>query len=164
MVSIIRRCFSPRIIPATIGTDRELRIQEGDGLVCVVVLRTRGGGEASPADRGAFQKSTAITIRPVDLKNITAESRRLRDIYNQAWKQNWGFVPFTEKEFDSLAKELKPLALPDLVLIAEVDGQPVGFILSLPDINVALKKNQRPPHDVTECRSAWRSCSITRAA
>ena len=87
-----------------------------------------------------FQKSKAITIRPIDLKNITAESTRLRGIYNQAWEQNWGFVPFTRNEFDHLVKELKPLALPDLVLIAEVDGQPAGFILALPDINAALKK------------------------
>jgi GNAT superfamily N-acetyltransferase len=87
-----------------------------------------------------FQKSRAITIRPIDLKNITAESARLRGIYNQAWEQNWGFVPFTQNEFDHLVKELKPLALPDLVLIAEVDGQPAGFILALPDINAALKK------------------------
>lgn len=87
-----------------------------------------------------FQKSRAITIRPIDLKNITAESARLRGIYNQAWEQNWGFVPFTPNEFDHLVKELKPLALPDLVLIAEVDGQPAGFILALPDINAALKK------------------------
>ena len=87
-----------------------------------------------------FQKSKAITIRPIDLKNITAESTRLRGIYNQAWEQNWGFVPFTRNEFDHLVKELKPLALADLVLIAEVDGQPAGFILALPDINAALKK------------------------
>ncbi|MGH8164924.1 MAG: GNAT family N-acetyltransferase [Rhodanobacteraceae bacterium] len=61
-----------------------------------------------------------ISIRPVNLKDVAGESIRLRNIYNQAWEKNWGFVPFTKHEFDHLVKELKPLALPSLVLVAEV--------------------------------------------
>ncbi|MDQ3414931.1 MAG: GNAT family N-acetyltransferase, partial [Verrucomicrobiota bacterium] len=52
----------------------------------------------------------------------------------------WGFVPFTEKEFQFLARELKQLVVPEFTLIAEVGDEPVGFILCVPDINVALKK------------------------
>ena len=78
-------------------------------------------------------------IRPIDLKNIGPEAERIRIIYNEAWEKNWGFVPFTEKEFAYMTKELKPLVDPKIVQIAEVDGVPAGFILCVPDINVAIR-------------------------
>ena len=81
-----------------------------------------------------------MTFRQADLRNITAEGRRIREIYNQAWSNNWGFVPFTEKEFDFMTHELKPIVESELVLLAEVEGKPVGFILCVQDINVALRK------------------------
>ena len=87
-----------------------------------------------------FGNSLGVQIRPVNLKDEAGESRRLRTIYNQAWEKNWGFVPFTEAEFEHLVKELKPLAVPEFTLIAEVGGEPAGFILCLPDINVAFQK------------------------
>ena len=80
-----------------------------------------------------------VTIRPVNLRKIEHESRRLLIIYNQAWEKNWGFVPFTEVEFDHLAHEMKPLIVPQVTLLAEVGDEPVGFILCVPDINVALR-------------------------
>jgi GNAT superfamily N-acetyltransferase len=80
-----------------------------------------------------------LTIRPVNMRKLDEESERLREIYNAAWEKNWGFVPFTEAEFDHLVHELKPLAVPEFTLIAEVNGEPAGFILCVPDINVALK-------------------------
>ncbi len=67
------------------------------------------------------------------------ESRRLREIYNEAWEKNWGFVPFTEKEIEFMTHELKPLVIPEFTLIAEIGDEPVGFILCVPDINVALR-------------------------
>ena len=80
-----------------------------------------------------------VTIRPVNLRKIEDESRRLRTIYNQAWEENWGFVPFTEAEFDHLAREMKPLIVPQGTLLAEVGDEPVGFVIGVPDINVALR-------------------------
>ena len=88
----------------------------------------------------ALQKRHPVSIRAGNLKNIREESRRLREIYNDAWKENWGFVPFTEKEFEFMTKELKQLVVPEFTLIAEVGDEPVGFILCVPDINVALRK------------------------
>ena len=87
-----------------------------------------------------FAKRNLVSIRPGNTKNIREESRRLRKIYNQAWEKNWGFVPFSESEIEYMTKELKPIVVPDWTLIAEVDGEPVGFILGVPDINVALQK------------------------
>jgi GNAT superfamily N-acetyltransferase len=89
---------------------------------------------------GLKRKHQQVTLRPGNLRDLAGEARRLREIYNQAWEKNWGFVPFTEKEFDFIAREMKPLLVPELVWIAEVAGEPVGFILCVPDINVALKK------------------------
>jgi len=86
-----------------------------------------------------LRKRLPAIIRPGNLKNIREESRRLREIYNQAWKKNWGFVPFTEAEFEFMAHELKQLVIPEFTLIAEIGDEPVGFILCVPDINVALR-------------------------
>lgn len=90
-------------------------------------------------------KRQKATIRPADLSKIGEESQRIREVYNAAWRQNWGFVPFTPKEFEFMANELKPIVEPDFTLIAEIDGKPAGFILCVPDINVALRhlKNGR---------------------
>jgi len=87
-----------------------------------------------------FEDQHPVRIRAANLKNIDAESARLREIYNKAWEKNWGFVPFTAKEFAYMTKELKPIVVPEFTLIAEVDSEPVGFILCVPDINVALQK------------------------
>ena len=86
-----------------------------------------------------FRKRLAVTIRAGNLKNIREESRRLRQIYNQAWKNNWGFVPFTEAEIEFMTQELSQLIIPEFTLIAEVGDEPAGFILCVPDINVALR-------------------------
>jgi len=86
-----------------------------------------------------YQRRGPVTIRPANLKNIRGESRRLREIYNQAWAKNWGFVPFTEPEIEFMTKELKPLLIPGFAWIAESGNEPVGFALGLPDINVVLR-------------------------
>jgi ribosomal protein S18 acetylase RimI-like enzyme len=90
---------------------------------------------------GALKKRPEkVTLRQINLRDIAGEAGRIRAIYNQAWSKNWGFVPFSEKEFAYMTKEMKPLLLPDLVWLAEIGSEPVGFILCVPDINVALKK------------------------
>jgi ribosomal protein S18 acetylase RimI-like enzyme len=88
----------------------------------------------------SLKKKHAATIRPGNLKHLDEEAGRIREIYNEAWKENWGFVPFTEAEFQFMARELKQLVIPEFTLIAEVNHEPVGFILCVPDINVALKQ------------------------
>ena len=80
-----------------------------------------------------------VTIRSANLKNIREEGRRLRQIYNQAWEKNWGFVPFTEAEFEFMTREMKALLVPEFAWIAEMGNEPIGFTLCLPDINVALR-------------------------
>ena len=86
-----------------------------------------------------IHRKCPVTIRQANLKNLRDESRRLREIYNQAWEKNWGFVPFTEAEIQFMTKELKPLLVPEFGWIAEIGSKPVGFTLALPDINVVLR-------------------------
>lgn len=90
-----------------------------------------------------LKKRSGLVIRTLDMKNFDSEIKVLKDLYNRAWQYNWGSVPMTSEEFDSLAKDLKPIVVPGLVLIAEFKGEPVGFSLSLPDLNQALKYNTR---------------------
>src|SRR5262249_34141957 len=73
------------------------------------------------------------------------EVELIRGVYNDAWGRNWGFVPVSQAEFDHLAKDLKQLVDPRIVLIAEQETatgtrKPVGFFLAVPDINIALKR------------------------
>lgn len=86
------------------------------------------------------KKRNKITIRPADMKNWDNLLKVLREIYNEAWADNWGFVPFTEEEFDHLGKDLKMFVDPELVLIAYIEDKPVGFTIPMPDYNQILVK------------------------
>ena len=70
---------------------------------------------------------------------FVSELEVTRDIFNDAWSQNWHFVPFTNAEFEHLGKDLKMLADEELVKIAEVDGKPAAFIVVLPNINEVIR-------------------------
>ncbi len=83
-------------------------------------------------------KRLDVKIRTLNMKNFLSEVRMIKEIYNSAWARNWGFVPMDGDEFDHLAKNLKQIVDPDIVIIAEVEGKPAGFALALPDINQAL--------------------------
>lgn len=81
-----------------------------------------------------------VVVRHIDMNRFEEEVAIVKEIYNEAWELNWGFVPMTEKEMDLMAKDLKPLAEPELVLFAEVKGVPVGVSITLPDYNQVLKR------------------------
>jgi len=86
------------------------------------------------------KKEPKLRIRPIKLRRLDEELKIVKDIYNHAWSKNWGFVPLTEAEIDDLAKNLKPLLVPDLVLFGYWEDEPVGFSVSLPDYNQVLKR------------------------
>jgi acetylglutamate synthase len=71
----------------------------------------------------------------VDFSKLDEEVPKLRHIYNEAWKDNWGFVPFTDDEFEVLVKELKMITTPKLVFVVEDNGEPVAFSATIPNIN-----------------------------
>jgi GNAT superfamily N-acetyltransferase len=80
-----------------------------------------------------------ISIRNLNMKKYTEEVDKLKALYNNAWSNNWGFVPMTNNEFDQLADELHDILDPDLVLIAEKDQKTIGFSLAVPDLNEPLR-------------------------
>jgi len=101
-------------------------------------------GGAIPEDLVRFSRRvrqrTGVTVRTVDKRRFEEDVERAMRVYNAAWARNWGFVPMTEAEFRYMAQELKPIVDPAVALIAEKDGEPVAFCLSLPDYNVVLRK------------------------
>jgi GNAT superfamily N-acetyltransferase len=87
-----------------------------------------------------------ITIRQLNMKIYDEEVAKVKILYNEAWSQNWGFVPMTDGEFDQLADELHDVLDPDLTYIAEKDGKTVGFSITLPDLNEPLLRAYPKPN------------------
>jgi GNAT superfamily N-acetyltransferase len=81
-----------------------------------------------------------IVIRPAELKEFERDLAFVQEIYRAAWSNNWGFVAPTEAEIRQLAKELRPVLDPEILLIAETGGRAVGCALAFPDINQVLKR------------------------
>jgi GNAT superfamily N-acetyltransferase len=86
-----------------------------------------------------LQARGRIKIRPIDLARLHRELEFVRTCYNSAWAKNWGFVPWTDRELAFIAKELKPLVDRRFAFVAEIDGKPAGFSISIPDANQAIK-------------------------
>lgn len=90
-----------------------------------------------------MKRREGLTFRSLNMKEFDKEVERIRDLYNRGWQYNWGAVPMTEEEFQAVAKDFRPVIVPNLVIFAEVKGTPIGFALSLPDLNQALIHNTK---------------------
>lgn len=76
-----------------------------------------------------------LNLRPLDLDNLkTTETALMEELFNDGWRDNWGFVPFTKAEFDSTADALKYVMPPEFGIMAELDGAPVSFVIALPNL------------------------------
>jgi GNAT superfamily N-acetyltransferase len=96
--------------------------------------------EAPPIMQRLLAKSARrVHVRPINKKHFAEEIAMMRDIFNEAWEENWGFIPFTEEEFEELGKNLRFLVDADLIQVAEVDGEPAAFIVALPNLNEAIR-------------------------
>lgn len=80
-----------------------------------------------------------VRLRQFDMKRMREEIGVVVDIFNDAWSENWGYVPMTTAEIDHMATQMKPLLRPELAWIAELDGEPVAMIVTLPDLHEALR-------------------------
>jgi hypothetical protein len=87
----------------------------------------------------AGDRNKRIRIRTVDKANFDRDARIILNLLNDAWSDNWGFVPLTEAEIAYAGKKLKPIIFEPLVRIAEVDGEPAAFMITLPDINELIR-------------------------
>ena len=76
-----------------------------------------------------------VKLRHVDKSHVERDVRIIMDVFNDAWSDNWGFVPLTETELTKMASELKPILIPELTYIADIDGEPAAVALALPNIN-----------------------------
>jgi GNAT superfamily N-acetyltransferase len=85
------------------------------------------------------ERNDRITIRPIDMDRYEEEAELILGMLNEAWSENWGFVPIPDYEVVYIRKKLKPAIIPQVNLIAEYDGEPAAFMLALPDINEVLK-------------------------
>jgi len=106
-----------------------------------------------------------ITIRPGNLKNFKQEVAGLREVYNEAWDKNLGFVPMTEDEFNYMAKDLKLILDPDFCLVAEHNGKPVAFALCIPDINqvfIKIKKGRLLPTGLFKLLTQRKKINVIR--
>ena len=88
---------------------------------------------------GAGERNPRIRIREIDKSKFAQESRLILNLLNEAWSDNWGYVPLTEAEIAYAGKKLKPIIYNELVRVAEYDGEPVAFMLTIPDINELIK-------------------------
>jgi hypothetical protein len=85
------------------------------------------------------RRTTGVTFRRLDVSTLEREARRVLELYNQAWADNWGFVPPSWEEFWHTAKDLKMVLAPDVSFVAETDEGVVGFMLVVHDVNRVLR-------------------------
>ncbi|WP_239807194.1 N-acetyltransferase [Croceicoccus hydrothermalis] len=86
------------------------------------------------------EKNAKINVRKVRKTDFENEAAIILDILNDAWSGNWGFVPITDREVAHTGKKLRPLVREDLIMIAEYEGEPVAFMMTLPDVNKVIHK------------------------
>ncbi len=103
-----------------------------------------------------------ITIRTIDLRRFPQEVELVKRLFNDGWQSNWGAVPLDDAEIAQLARQLRPVLVPELVVFAEVRGEPVGFAAAIPDMNVALRANPSGRLFPGILKVLWASRRITR--
>ena len=94
----------------------------------------------APAQRlfARLRTLPGLRVRPIDFRRFEAELETLRDIFNDAWTNNWGFIPFTPDQMRHLGKSMRPLISADWVAIGELDGEPAAMVVTLPNLNEAI--------------------------
>jgi hypothetical protein len=123
--------------PSYYGT--RLEEQEYTKIKDLLAFFVKAEFKLSPAMQAIIRRyKKRIRIRHIRYSHLEDELQIIRDIYEDAWSQNWGFIPFTEKEFHHLGRNLKQLVPEDFVQIGEIDGQPAAMIVGFPDINEAI--------------------------
>ena len=111
----------------------------------------------------ALRERYRVKVRSLDKKRFWDEVGLVRRVYNEAWQDNWGHLPMTEAELTYMAKQLRPVVDPGLVVFAEIDGEIAGFGLALPDLNVALKQMNGNLFPFGWVKALWYSRKIKTA-
>lgn len=109
----------------------------------------------------ALAERKGISARIMDKRQFMSDMRAFREVYNSAWERNWGFLPISDEEITYSGERLKPLVVPELIIIAEKDRKPVGFLGLIPDYNFVLKKMGGRLDPVTVVKALYYSRKIT---
>lgn len=129
MMGHARPYYGPRVEAQGYGKAKDL-----------LAYRISSNFEPPPSMRAVTNKAAdRVRLRPLRRSQLDEELGVLRDIFNDAWSENWGFVPFTETEFKEVGRNLMRLINDDFVQIAEVDGEPAAMIVILPNVNEAIR-------------------------
>jgi GNAT superfamily N-acetyltransferase len=150
---------NPRYYPKLVESARFAKSKD---LICYQPLQREMPKRLSEG-AALLQKRYGISVRPIDMKNFDRDVAVIKKVYNAAWEKNWGFVPMTDHEIDHLARQFKPVVVPELVLFAEHKGEPIGMTVTLPDFNVALKHNPSGKLFPGILKVLWASRKIDRA-
>jgi len=99
-----------------------------------------------------------VKIRLMDIKEIRREAKIIQDVYNEAWKSNWNFTPFTDMELEVIANEYKMFIDTELAYVAEVDGQVAAMLFAIPDVNELIRdfKGELMKNPVNLVKLLWR--------
>jgi hypothetical protein len=123
-------------LPYYAGRIEECGYSKEKDLLAYIV---EGDVEPSSARRTIIKRSKGrIQARPLRKKHFQEDLDIIFSIFNDAWSDNWGFVPFTQKELEHMANDMKLLIKDELVSIAEVDGDPAAFLVALPNLNEVI--------------------------
>ncbi|NQT52916.1 GNAT family N-acetyltransferase [bacterium] len=135
--------YNPPYYPALL---EELGQQKLIDLYAYFILTAKASDERENIQRldrlakAVRRRHPSLSVRTVDMANYEAEAAKLNDLFNAARRDNWGFVPVTDTEFAAIASDMKSVIDPHFIFIAEDDGQRVGCLMSIPDLNPILKK------------------------
>lgn len=127
----------------------------------VAIREVATAGRLEKLASAVRMRTPGLTVRPADMKQFQREVEAVKDIYNSAWSHNWGFVPMTDAETETMAKRLKPLIVPELMIMAEVDGKPAAFFVAVPDYNQVLGKINGSLGPVGLAKFLWYSRKIS---
>jgi len=108
----------------------------------------------------AIAEKRGIIARPMNMKRFREEMMIFKDVYHSAWENNWGFIPMTDEELDYMAARLKQIIIPEMAIIAEKDGVPVGFMGLVPDFNSVLQHMKGKLNPVSIAKALYYSRKI----
>ena len=160
--------FDPAVVMMPWNPPYYAALIEGAGLSKVMDVHCIYQDRDSIAESGSLErlerlvgraaKRSGISVRKMNARDKKGEFQRFREIYNAAWVKNWGFIPMNDAELEALVADLGMLVEADLAFFAEINGEPVGFALTIPNFNEALRKAcPRPgvPEPWTMLQVSW---------
>lgn len=153
---------SPPFVLMPHNPSYHLKIYEAMGLTPVTNLGayyvTSAGEAPQRLNRVVerIKKSSGVKLRSINMKKLKSELKIIQDLYNETLDRNYGFIPLAEKDIDLVASEVKHVVNPDMVMIAEKNGYPIGFSLVFPNINEFMTELKTSPRWLRLIRLFWK--------